>query len=189
MIFRGIGSKAKSAGAAWPAFTWRGSCLSIAWLRSYGYIDVVKTFVEFNTGMPRGICIFCMNRSSWDSLTDAQKRIMWKHMPGVSSRATIIGYIQEDEKVKKMAQARGITFVKGGSDFDRRMAEHRKSERTAVAKGMKKLGVRNPQPIMNKFFELYPQWEKLSASIGGDVDKFAAALKSRIYDKIDPTKW
>lgn len=162
---------------------------SIAWLRSYGYIDVVKTFVEFNTGFPRGICIFCMNRSSWDSLSDDHKRVMWKHMPLASARATIIGYIQEDKKVKKLAQARGITFVTGGADFTRRMEAHRKSELKAIPAALKKLGVRDPQPIMDKFFEIYPQWEKLSASIGEDVDKFAAALQIRIYDKIDPTKW
>jgi hypothetical protein len=69
------------------------------------------------------------------------------------------------------------------------MAEHRKSELKAIPKALKKLGVRNPQPIMDKFFEIYPEWEKLSASIGLDVDKFAAALQTRIYDKIDPTKW
>lgn len=162
---------------------------SVAWLRSYGYIDVVKTFIEFNTGFPRGICIFCMNRGSWNSLTDSQKHIMWKHMPGVSARATIIGYIKEDEKVKKLAQARGIRFVKGGSDFHTLKAKHRESERKAIPKSMKKLGVRDPQPIMDKFFEIYPKWEKLAKGIGHDEAKFAAALKREIYDKIDPTKW
>lgn len=162
---------------------------SIAWLRSYGYIDVVKTFVEFNTGFPRGICVFCMNRDSWNSLTDDQKRIMWKHMPGVMSRATIIGYVEEDKKVKKLAQARGIKFVKGGDDFKARMAEHRKSEMKAIPAVLKKLGVRNSKPIMDKFFELYPKWERLSKTIGGDVDKFSAVLNEQIYNKIDPTKW
>lgn len=162
---------------------------SVAWLRSYGFIDVVKTFVEFNTGFPRGICIFCVNRKSWDSMSDVHKRIMWKHVPLASSRATIIGYIGQDAKVKKMAQARGIKFVKGGADFTQRKAEHKKSELKAIPKAMKKLGVRNPEPIMEKFFEIYPKWEKLSAGIGLDVNKYAAALKSEIYDKIDPTKW
>ena len=162
---------------------------SISWLRSYGYIDVVKTFVEFNTGMPRGICIFCMNRDSWDSLTDNQKRIMWKHMPGVSARATIIGYVQEDAKVKKLAMAKGIKFVKGGDDFKARKAAHTKSERAAIPKSMKKLGVRNPERLINKFLEIYPRWLKLAGSINNDVDKFAAALQSEIYSKIDPTKW
>ena len=162
---------------------------SVAWLRSYGYIDVAKTFIEFNTGFPRGICIFCMNRRSWDSLSDSEKRVMWKHMPGVSARATIIGYIKEDKKVKKLAMAKGIEFIKGGQDFYKRKAEHEKSERSAVPKALKKLGVRNPQPIMDKFFELYPKWLEISKSVGEDVDKFAAALNDRIYSKIDPTKW
>jgi TRAP-type transport system periplasmic protein len=162
---------------------------SIAWLRSYGYIDVVKTFVEFNTGFPRGICVFCMNRSSWDSLTDSEKRVMWKHMPGVSARSTIIGYIQEDAKVKKLALAKGIKFVKGGDDFKMRMKAHKVSERAAIPKSMKKLGVKGSEKLMARFFEIYPKWEKLSKSINNDVDKFSAALQDQIYSKIDPTKW
>ena len=162
---------------------------SISWLRSYGYIDVVKTFVEFNTGFPRGICVFCMNRDSWNSLSDSEKRIMWKHMPGVSARSTIIGYVQEDAKVKKLALAKGIKFVKGGDDFTKLKAAHTESERMAIPKSMKKLGVRDPESLMKKFLEIYPRWLKLSASIDNDVDKFAAALQSEIYSKIDPTKW
>jgi len=162
---------------------------SISWLRSYGYIDVVKTYVEFNTGFPRAVCVFCMNRGSWDSLTDSQKRVMWKHMPGVSARSTIIGYIEEDKKVKKLAMAKGIKFVKGGDDFKKRMVAHKISELKAIPKSMKKLGVKNPEALMNKFLEIYPEWEKLSKAAHNDVDKFAAALNSRIYSKIDPTKW
>ena len=162
---------------------------SVAWLKSYGYIDVVKTFIEFNTGFPRGICVFCMNGKSWNSLSAAQKRIMWKHMPGVSARATITGYVKEDIKIKKLAQSRGIRFVKGGQDFTDLKAKHSKREREAIPKSMNKLGVRNPKPIMDAFFRLYPKWEKLAAGIGNSEEKFAAALKTEIYDKIDPTKW
>lgn len=161
----------------------------IAWLRSFGFIDVVKHFVEFNTGFPRSMCIFCMNRSSWDSLTDGEKRIMWKHMPGVSARATVIGYIEEDKAVKKLGLARGIQFHKAGDDFKKRKAAHMESELKAIPKSMKKLGVRNPEALIKKFLEIYPKWQKISAEANNDVHKYEAALQSQIYSKIDPTKW
>jgi TRAP-type transport system periplasmic protein len=163
--------------------------MAVSWLRSYGFIDVVKTFVEFNTGFPRALCLLCVNRDAWNGMTADQKRVMWKEMPGASARATILGYIDEDRDVKKLAEKRGIAFVKGGGDFQAMMAKYRNAERTNVANAFKKIGVKDPERIMGKFDELYPEWEKLSAAIGDDVGKFAAALNDRIYSKIDPTKW
>jgi TRAP-type transport system periplasmic protein len=162
---------------------------SVAWLRSYGYIDVVKTFVEFNTGFPRAVCLLCVNRDAWNGLTDAQKRVMWKEMAGATSRATIVGYVDEDLEVKKLAQARGIAFVKGGDDFKAMMAKHRDAERKNLMAAFKNIGVKDPKRIMGKFDSLYPEWEKMSDTINNDVGKFAAALDQRIYSKIDPTKW
>ena len=162
---------------------------AVAWLRTYGFIDTVKTFIEFNTGFARGMCIMCMNRDSWNSLTDDQKRLFWKLLPGVSARATITGYIKDDEKVKAMAQARGITFVPGGADLVARREAHRKSELKAIPAAMKKLGVRDPEKIMKAFFKNLAKWEKLSQGIGLDEAKLAAAYKREIYDRIDPTKW
>lgn len=160
-----------------------------AWLKSYGYMDVAKTVVEFPMGIPRALCMFCMNRDSWGELTDEQKRIMWAELPAAGVRATVIGYMQEDEEVKKAALERGIKFVKGGADFQAAMEQHKEKELETIPSVGGKLGVKNSDKIMQTYLDLYPKWEKISAEAGTDVDAVAAAVKREIYDKIDPTNW
>ena len=41
----------------------------IAWLTSYGYMDVAKYVLDYPMGNPRGLSIMTMNRDSWNSLS------------------------------------------------------------------------------------------------------------------------
>ena len=54
--------------------------------------------------------------------------------------------------------------------------------------GLKELGVKDPERIMAAFAKNLAKWEKISAEVGHDVDKFAAAIQREIYDKVDPNK-
>ena len=162
----------------------------IAWLRSYGYMDVAKTVLDYPMGTPRALAMMAMNRKSWDSLSLSEKKVMLKHLPAATARATLIGYVAEDVKIKQAAMKRGIKFVSGGKEFDDLMARHRKREETAVPKALKKLGVKadTAKRLMAAAIRNLKKWEKIAARVGNDVDAFAAALKTEIYDKIDPSK-
>lgn len=161
---------------------------SVAWLKSFGYIDVTKHVIDFSFGFPRGLGMFVMNRDAWNSLSLDEKKAMLKHLPAASARATIIGYIGEDAESKKDGMARGITFRKPGGEFDELMAKYRVEERNRVIEDSKSLGVKDPEKIALAFEKILPKWEKLAKDIDENVDKFAAALKTEIYDKIDPGK-
>ncbi|MDP6645503.1 MAG: hypothetical protein QGF16_15645 [Rhodospirillales bacterium] len=162
----------------------------IAWLTSYGYMDVAKYVIDYPMGNPRGLSLLTMNRKSWDSLSLAHKKVMLKHMPGAFARATLIGYMKADEDVKAAAIKRGLIFTPGGKEFDDLMAKHRAGEMTAIPKALKKVKVKEAtaKRIMAAYLKNLKKWEKLAPAIGRDVDKLAAAMKREIYDKLDPGK-
>ncbi len=162
----------------------------IAWLTSYGYMDVAKYVLDFPMGNPRGLAMLTMNRKSWDSLSLAHKKVMLKHMPTASAQATLIGYVKADLDNRAWAAKRGLVFTKGGQEFTDLMAKHRKGEMAAVPKAMKKVKVKEKtaKRIMAAYLKNLKKWEKLTSGIGTDADKWAALLQSQIYDKIDPSK-
>lgn len=159
-----------------------------AWLKSYGFLDVAKHIIDYSFGFPRALGMFVMNRDAWNALTLEQKKIMLRHLPGASARATIVGYIGEDAEAKKEGLAKGIKFHKGGKDFDEVMAKYRIEERKRVVDGSKAVGVKDPEKVAAEFDKVLPKWEKLAKGINQDVDKFAAALQTEIYDKLDAAK-
>ena len=163
----------------------------VPWLVSYGYMDVAKSIINFPMGTPRGLSLMAMNRKSWDSLSVAQKKVMFKHLPGASARATVIGYMAADIEILAQAKKRGITIVPGGPEIGVLMAVHKKSELTAIPKGLKKVKVKEAtaKRIMAAFIKNLKKWEGLAATAGGDVGKVAALFKSQIYDRLDPAKY
>ena len=168
------------------------SCIHgpIAWLTSYGYMDVAKYVLDFPMGNPRGLSLMTMNRKSWDSLSLDQKKVMLKHVPAASARATLIGYKKADEDVKAAAIKRGLIFTPGDADVKARMAKHIKGEMDAVPNSMKKVRVKEKtsRRIMAAFLKNLRKWEKLSPGIGRDVGKLTAAIQREVYDRIDPGK-
>ena len=161
---------------------------SSLWLTAFGYMDVTKSIIDFTFGQSRGIGLMVMNRDAWNSLTLDEKKVMLKHLPAAQARVTIDGYIKGDISNLKIAADRGITITPGGAAFEAKLAQHVEAEKTAVPAALKELGVKDPERIMAAFAKNLAKWERLSAEIGHDVDKFAAAIQREIYDKVDPNK-
>lgn len=162
----------------------------IPWLRSYGYMDVTKSIINYPMGTPRGLAMMALNRKVWNGLSTSEKKAMLKHFPSASARATLIGFMAEDIKILAAAKKKGIIVVPGGKEFADLMAKHRKSELTAIPKAVKRVGVKADaaKRIMAAHVKNLTKWEKIAAEVGTDVGKVAAAFKREIYDRIDISK-
>ena len=162
----------------------------IPWLKSYGYMDVTKSIINYPMGTPRGLAMMALNRKVWNGLSTSEKKAMLKHFPSASARATLIGYMAEDIKILAAAKKKGIIVVPGGKEFADLMAKHRKSELTAIPKAVKRVGVKADaaKRIMTAHVKNLAKWEKIAAEVGTDVGKVAAAFKREIYDRIDISK-
>ena len=161
---------------------------STLWLTAFGYMDVTKSILDFTFGQSRGIGLMVMNRAAWDSLTLDEKKVMLKHLPMAQARVTIDGYIKGDIANLEAAIKRGIVVTKGGAEFEAKLAQHIEAEKTAVPEALKGIGVKDPERIMAAFSKNLEKWKGISAEVGLDVEKFAAAIQREIYDKIDASK-
>ncbi len=161
---------------------------STSWLRSFGYKDIAKYVTEYPLGMHGPVMPGTINRSKWNKMSDAEKQAHLKHAPTFSAKATILGYIRQDEKVKAAVKPTGVTFISGGEDFGKWMESYNKVDRETNIKNAKAQGVKNPEQILDAYETALEKWKKLSPEIGLDPDKYAQALKREIYDKVDPNK-
>jgi len=161
---------------------------AIAWLESYGYQDIVKTVVDYPLGIVGALGTVVMNRDTWNNLTLDQKRAHLDQMPRVSASSVIDAYIKADERVAIRARAKGISFVKGSPEYDQVVSKFEDAERQSLIATGKRLGVKDPEAILAAYRKNLKKWQGLSPAIGTDVDKYSAALKREIYDRIDPGK-
>ena len=161
---------------------------SPGWLMALGYIEVTKSLIDFTFGSPRGVGLWVLNRAAWDSMSLQHKKAMLKEMPMSQARLTIDGYVKNDLRNFAAARAKGITITKGGPKFSAKLLVHIANEEKAIPAQLKGLGVKNPERIMSAFKVNLKKWEALSKDIGTDVDKFAKALQTHIYDKLDAGK-
>lgn len=159
-----------------------------AWLRSYGYQDVVKYVLDYPLGMTGPAMHLGLSRKRYYSLTPDQRKAMVMAAPRSVSIATIVGYIKTDEKISADAKKKGVTFLDGGTAFDAIVAQREKEQRDANIKASGRFNIPNPDKMLDSLEANFKKWKGLSKDIGQDVDKFAAALKREIYDKVDPEK-
>ena len=156
---------------------------------SFGLKDVTKHVLDFPMGTPRGIGGVIMNRKSWDKLSPAHKRLMLKHMPTATARGTVDGFIKPGKRIRDLATKLGVKYYKAGNDFRDAMAAFVKKEPKVIPAILKKQGAKNADRIVADFLRNLRKWERISSErIKGSAAAFAAALKTEIYDKLDPDK-
>jgi TRAP-type transport system periplasmic protein len=159
-----------------------------AWLRSYGYQDIVRSIVQYPLGMVGPVLTVYFSRKTWDKMTTAQKKANLKYTPRVMAESTITAYMAEDDKILNNAKAKGVTLYKAGKEFDDLVARRTKMQRDQNIARATKLGVKNAAAIADAFERNLAKWRRLSGDIGRDPAKFAAVLQREIFDKVDVDK-
>jgi TRAP-type C4-dicarboxylate transport system substrate-binding protein len=176
----------------------------IAWLKSYPIEDSVKSIYNYSLGSYSTVGLVVMNRNAWDAYTDAQKRKMWSVQPAAIARGMIDGYLGDDLKSRALAKSLGIPITPAGPDVAPAWEQHKKNEIQTVLKNAKKIGVKNPEKIVNAMLKNIDKWTKIIADSGlsdtiakagldekalGPATKiYQGLLNEHIYAKVDPLK-
>jgi TRAP-type C4-dicarboxylate transport system substrate-binding protein len=176
----------------------------IAWLKSYPIEDSVKSVYNYGLGSYATVGLVVMNRKAWDSYSADQKRRMWEVQPGAIARGMIDGYIGDEITSRTLAKSLNIPITPPGPDVAPAWEKHKKNEITTVIKNAKKLGVKNPEQIVNAMLANIKKWDKIIADsglrdaikkAGSDVNALSPAsdiyrklLVEHIYSKVDPLK-
>ncbi|MYZ46354.1 C4-dicarboxylate TRAP transporter substrate-binding protein [Propylenella binzhouense] len=158
---------------------------SINWMDSYGYRDVVTAILDVPMGMMGPVMTGYINRDTWDGLSREQKQALLDGAPELDARGTLDAYYGVDQEVLESLKGSDVKMYPGGKDFDAMLETFRAKLREITITDMKKLGLADPGAVIDAYEKNLEKWRKLSPEIGLDVDKFTAALKREIYDKID----
>lgn len=160
----------------------------LAWIKSYGMIDSVKSVVDFPIGSYPAANIVVLNLDMWKGLSKEDRATMLKHSAVALARSTNDGYLKFDDEALKEIKEKNIPINAGGKDFDELLEKHLVNEVKATVEGAEKRGVKNPQKIVDMFMANVKKWQGILGKPPYDTDAYAKALWDNLYSKLDPEK-
>ena len=159
------------------------------WLKTYSLWDLVKTVSNSKLGTYHGTNFINFRTDTWKKLSKKEKQAIADNV--VSAVVDIArAYEDDDENIRKEAEAKGIKWLTVDQSFEDAVAALRAKDAQRVIELAKSRGVKNPEPIVAKFEEDIAKWTKIVDDIGpgvwGDAEwaKYAEALKTEIFSKV-----
>lgn len=160
---------------------------SVAWLTSFGYIDVVDSVIQSPMGMGGPPIMMYVNRDIWESMTPEQRQAHIDHAPDLVTMETFDAQIATDDAAIAKAKEKGITFVPGNNDFAAIMTKRDEVQYGINADNARNAGVKDPERILDAYLKAYDKWKALvKDEIGNDREKFREVLWREVYSKVDP---
>lgn len=150
-------------------------------------IDVVKHItVGAPTGTYHGIDINNVNRTTWRSLTESQRRA-FLDSAAMSSAAVTWKYASDSVRNMQDAQKKGIQIHQAAPDLIARSKAFIDADLAGVAQvAEKNYGTKNASQKIARFRQLVEKWEKLTPESGNWEPKSLAEIYRReIFSKID----
>ncbi|MCB2101032.1 MAG: C4-dicarboxylate TRAP transporter substrate-binding protein [Rhodobacterales bacterium] len=157
---------------------------SASWLKSYGYQDVAKHILNFPMGMTGPVLTAYINRDTWNSLSDQEKQYHLDAAPLLVAHSVLTAYKKKDAETIKAAKEIGVTLYDGGPEFQALVDEFQVVNKATTSEQFRKIGLKDPESIIDALHKNLKKWRALSKDIGDDVDKYRAVLKREIYDKL-----
>jgi hypothetical protein len=176
----------------------------LAWLKSFPLADSITHIYDYDIGALTNVGLMVVNADAWAEHTEAQKRKVWAAQPLAVARTTVMGYIGDNERSRKIAKEKGIVFTPRGQDVEQRWREFKAGEYDVAIKNAERLGIQNAREIADAFIANIAKWQKLlndagliekQRQAGADdaalmevAKAFARLLEEHIYSKVDPLK-
>ncbi|MCB1395665.1 MAG: C4-dicarboxylate TRAP transporter substrate-binding protein [Rhodobacter sp.] len=156
----------------------------IAWLRQYSLGEVIGSVLGEPLGVLGGLGLVTWNRDAWDGLTDEQKQIVLRQIPGIVARATIDGYIADDNDVR--AQYEGTVTFNDSVPEIREALDHINAEGLpAILVAATDRGATDPEAIAAAYQRNLARWQEISRDrVQGSSEALAEVLWEEIYSKV-----
>ena len=159
---------------------------AVSWLRSYGYMDVVKTVVESPMGMGGPPILMFVNRDTWNSMTPEMRKMHIDHAPDLVAGVTYEGQMMTDDVVIAAAKEAGVSFTPDNEGFANLMVERDKQQLDINLQNAADARVEHAPEIIEYYVAAYEKWKTLLDEQGHDKETFRRLLWEEIYSKIDP---
>ncbi|MFZ2103637.1 MAG: C4-dicarboxylate TRAP transporter substrate-binding protein [Oricola sp.] len=160
---------------------------AVAWLTSYGYMDVTDSVIQAPLGMGGPPMMMYVNRDQWKEMTPEQRKAHIEHAPDLITMETFDAQIAVDAATVEKAKAKGIKFTEGGAPFDDIMGQRDKIQYGLNVENAATAGVKDPKAILDAYLAAYEKWKGIiKDEVGDDRAKFREALWREVYSKVDP---
>ena len=151
------------------------------WMETFGITELIKSrlsSVSFGTiSLP---AMLSFQRSSWEGWSDDIRAALIENAPEYVASGTI-KVMKSDEDAAAKAHDAGMVEVDLGESLETLRDAFLVSERARLIEAGKARGAENVEALLDAFLQNYAEWESLSQEINGDKDKFADALRERVY--------
>ncbi|WP_170990201.1 C4-dicarboxylate TRAP transporter substrate-binding protein [Aquamicrobium sp. LC103] len=158
--------------------------INVPALTNYSLYEVAKYVVDLPIGTFHGAHVFNLNSSVWEGLSDEEKKAFIGNIPQAMANLTE-GAIAEDAHARKVATDAGVVFAEPDPALVKALETFKHDELKRIGELAGSRGVEEPEALFAKFQELITKWDGVMTQTGDDWSKYATALKTEIYDKID----
>lgn len=155
-------------------------------LKTRSLWDVAKHVNTANLGPYFAGWEWAMNRKSWNSLTDGQRRILLDTI-AESTVETELGYIAAGKQALDEAAQHKVTVYQPSDDIKSSLTAFASQARAAAIKeGNERFKLKDTEGLVSRFEATLAKWDKLLAGVDrSDQAALTKLLRTEIYDKID----
>jgi hypothetical protein len=132
-----------------------------------------------------------MNRDAFVKLTPEQKTIHLRAASRISAELALGQFVLENEAIlNEIKQTKGVQVLKvtNPAEWEAVIKSYDTAQRDKNIADAKKFGVADPAAVIDAYAKAREKWAKMSPGIGRDIDKFADAIWTEIYSKVDAAK-
>lgn len=157
------------------------------WLQTYGYGEYAKHVTDLPLGNSAPAIGFLVNRDMFMDLSETEQKAMLRASARVTAKHTIGNYVLRDEEsFQRQVKDNGVQLVAPADDLTSLVEGFGKADRDRLIKAGEKLGVENPEALIDTFLAAVEKWKPIAAEVGTDVDAMTQRLWDEVFSKVDP---
>lgn len=157
----------------------------IAWLRQYSLGEVVGSVLGEPLGVLGGLGLVTWNADSWSSLSEAEQQAVLREIPGIVARATVLGYMADDEEVRSEFEGT-VTFNDSVPEIRTALDAINEQGLPEIIAAAEERGATDAEAIATAYLENLKRWQQIASDrIKGDAEVMAEVLWEEIYSQID----
>lgn len=155
----------------------------LAWIKSYGLTDVVKSVIDMPQGVITGAVPFLFNAESWSRISEADRRTILRMVPGIVHDFTLHAYEEDDALVRK--ELSRVAFHPGDAALAGRWREYQAKEISSLAELAERRRLPEAKELAQAIAAVYRKWhvERLP-KFKGNREAYVKMLESEVFSKV-----
>jgi TRAP-type C4-dicarboxylate transport system substrate-binding protein len=156
----------------------------IAWIKSYGLTDTIKTVIEMPQGVVTGAVPFAFNNAAWAKIADADRKTIARLMARWLYDYVEDAYADADVEVKKELQGK-VAFVAGDKAFEQKWGEYQQKEIPALVELAESRKLEGGKALVDAMAAVFKKWHvEHLPKFKGKPEIFAEILTREVFAKV-----